>query len=304
MCFVMRMCVVRRTRSVCKSPARGVQGVQVGCCIVQLQVAHSVPIFLSVAVAHGHEEVAADVMWSVCVVPGKTSFTNEDHALQALKKMNDGHEDKGVGPEEKAELVEAKEDNDKVVEATEDKQKETVPDAKAKGGGDEPDADAIAEWIGASDPSHGKGRHPRPMRKWCVLTKREGTKKVNEPMEEGEQGAEPKPMQDVNNKSATASDTSVAVVEEGKSDGAPKTYTPNKEGLDATQKLWSLPHPQWLADTLVHKLGQARGWENMERHGTHYRRLLIGAVKAFPSSRKEIAISARTPKTKPSVRCI
>ena len=29
------------------------QRVQVGCCIVQLQVAHSVAIFLSVAVAHG-----------------------------------------------------------------------------------------------------------------------------------------------------------------------------------------------------------------------------------------------------------
>ena len=34
------------------------------------------------------QEVAADVMWSVCVVPGKTSFTNEDDAVQALKKMN------------------------------------------------------------------------------------------------------------------------------------------------------------------------------------------------------------------------
>ena len=47
------MCVVRRTLSVCKSCASGVQRVQVGCCIVQQQVAHSVPIFLSVAVAHG-----------------------------------------------------------------------------------------------------------------------------------------------------------------------------------------------------------------------------------------------------------
>ena len=47
------MCVVRRTRSVCKSCASGVQRVQVSCCIVQPQVAHSVPIFLSVAVAHG-----------------------------------------------------------------------------------------------------------------------------------------------------------------------------------------------------------------------------------------------------------
>ena len=32
-------------------------------------------------------------MWSVCVVPGKTSFTNEDDVVQALKKMNEGHND-------------------------------------------------------------------------------------------------------------------------------------------------------------------------------------------------------------------
>ena len=44
---------VRRTRSVRKSCASGVQHVQVGCCIVQSHVAHSLPIFLSVAVAHG-----------------------------------------------------------------------------------------------------------------------------------------------------------------------------------------------------------------------------------------------------------
>ena len=53
MCLDMCMCVVRRTRSVCKSCASGVQRVQVGCCIVQPHVAHSLPIFLSVAVAHG-----------------------------------------------------------------------------------------------------------------------------------------------------------------------------------------------------------------------------------------------------------
>ena len=47
------MCVVRQTRSVCKSCASGVQRVQVRCCIVQPHVAHSGPIFLSVAVAHG-----------------------------------------------------------------------------------------------------------------------------------------------------------------------------------------------------------------------------------------------------------
>ena len=51
MCLDMCMCVVRRTRSVCKSCASGVQRVQVGCCIVQPHVAHSLPIFLSVA--HG-----------------------------------------------------------------------------------------------------------------------------------------------------------------------------------------------------------------------------------------------------------
>ena len=52
MCLNMCMCVVRRTRSVCKSCASGVQRVQVGCCIVQQQVTHSIPVFLSVAVAH------------------------------------------------------------------------------------------------------------------------------------------------------------------------------------------------------------------------------------------------------------
>ena len=53
MCLDMCMCVVRRTRSVCKSFASCVQHVQVGCCIVQPHGAHSLPIFLSVAVAHG-----------------------------------------------------------------------------------------------------------------------------------------------------------------------------------------------------------------------------------------------------------
>ena len=53
MCLDMCMCVVCRTWSMCKSCASGVQCVQVGCCIVLPQVAHSVPIFLSVAVAHG-----------------------------------------------------------------------------------------------------------------------------------------------------------------------------------------------------------------------------------------------------------
>ena len=78
-------------------------------------------------------------MWSVCVLPKKTSFTKEDDAVQALKKMNEGHEDKGVGKEDNAEVAEANEDNDKVVEATDNREKETVPDAEAKGGGDESD---------------------------------------------------------------------------------------------------------------------------------------------------------------------
>ena len=68
---------------------------------------------------------------------------------------------------------------------------------------------------------------------------KEGTKEEDEPMQEGEQGGEAKPTEDVNDKPATPSDTSVAMAEEGKSDEAPKTNTPNKEGLDATQKLWS-----------------------------------------------------------------
>ena len=95
------------------------------------------------------EDVAADVMCSVCAVPGKTSFTNADDAVQALKKMNQGGEDKGVGKEDNA--------NDKVTEATEDKEKEEVLGAKAKGGGDESDGDGIAESSGAGDPSHDEG---------------------------------------------------------------------------------------------------------------------------------------------------
>ena len=71
----------------------------------------------------------------------------------------------------------------------------------------------------------------------------EGTKEEDEPMQEGEQG-EAKPTEDVNDKPATPSDTSVAVAEEGKRNEAPKTNTPNKEGSDSTQKLWSLRPPQ------------------------------------------------------------
>ena len=77
-------------------------------------------------------------------------------------------------------------------------------------------------------------------------------------MPEEEQGEEV-PKEDVNDKPATPSDTGVAVAEEKKSDEAPKTNTPNKEGFDATQKLWSSPPLQGLADTLVQKLRHARG---------------------------------------------
>ena len=90
-------------------------------------------------------------MWSVCVVPGKTSFRNEDYAVQALKKMNEGHEDKGVGKEDNAEVAEVNEDNDKVMEVTEHEEKETVPDAEAKHGGEEPDGDVIAASSGAGE---------------------------------------------------------------------------------------------------------------------------------------------------------
>ena len=95
-------------------------------------------------------------MWCVMVVPGKTSLTNEDDAVQAVKTMNEGHGDKGVGKEDNAKVAQANEDNDKVVEATEDKEDETVPDAEAKGGGDKPDGDGIAESSGAGNPSHGE----------------------------------------------------------------------------------------------------------------------------------------------------
>ena len=196
-------------------------------------------------------------MWSVCVVPGKTSFTNEDDAVKALKKMNEGHEDKGVDKEDNAEVAVANEDNDKVAEATEDKEKETVPDAEAKGGGDEPDGDGIAVSSGAGEgvmepngdgdrdlQTMDEGESPTKADEEMVCTDaKEGTKEEDEPVQEGEEG-EAKPTEDVNDKPATPIDTSVAVAEEGKSDEAPKTNTPNKEGLDATQKLWSSPPPQ------------------------------------------------------------
>ena len=67
---------------------------------------------------------------------------------------------------------------------------------------------------------------------------------MDQPKEDGEQGAEAKPTEDVNDNPATPSDTSVAVAQEGKSDEASKTNTPNKESMAATQKGWSSPPPQ------------------------------------------------------------
>ena len=89
-----------------------------------------------------------------------------------------------------------------------------------------------------------RGESPPKADEEMVCTdEKEGTKEVDESMQDGEQG-EAKPREDVNDKLATPSDTSVAVAEEGKSDEAPKANTPNKEGLDATQKLLSSPPPQ------------------------------------------------------------
>ena len=201
--------------------------------------------------------MAADVLWSVCVIPGRTSFTNEDDAVQALKEMNEGHEAKGVDKEDNAEVAVANEDNDKVEKATEAKEKVTVPDAEAKGGGDEPDGDGIAVSGGAGEgvmePNGDGDRDLQTMDEAESSTKAdeemvctdagEGTKAEDELMQEKVQG-EAKPTEDVNDKPATPSDKSVAVAEEGKSDEAPNTNTPNKEGLDAKQKLWSLPPPQ------------------------------------------------------------
>ena len=258
------------------------------------------------------EEVAADGMWSVCVVPGRTSFRNGDGAVQALKKMNERQDDKGVGKEDNA--------NDKVTDATEDNGKDKVTSAEAKDGGDEPDRDGIAESSGAGNPSHGEGvmapnrdgdsdagkmdgaeSGPEADEGMVRTNEREGTKKVDQPMEEGEQGPEAMPTDDVNDKPATRSDTSVAVGQERKSDEAASRNTPNKECLDATQKLWSLQPGKCLADMLVEKMRHARGREKMERRDTHYQRLLLGAVEAFPSFRKEIAISAPTSRMEPLV---
>ena len=64
------------------------------------------------------------------------------------------------------------------------------------------------------------------------------------PLKRESKGEGAKPTEDVNDKPATRSDTSLAVAQEGKSNEAPRTNTPNKEGLGATQKLWSSPPPQ------------------------------------------------------------
>ena len=145
-------------------------------------------------------------MWWVCVAPRETSFTNEDDAVQELKKMNERHDDKGVGKEDNAEGAEAKEDVDKVVEATEDKEKETVPDAEAKGRGDEPHGNGNAESSGAGNPSYGEGvmepngdgdgdagkmdEGETPFKadeEMACTDDKKGRKEVDEPMEEGEQ---------------------------------------------------------------------------------------------------------------------
>ena len=63
-------------------------------------------------------------------------------------------------------------------------------------------------------------------------------------MQEGEQGGEAKPTQDVCDKPAPSSDTSVGVAQDRKGDEAPNKNMPNNEGLDAAQKQWSSLPPQ------------------------------------------------------------
>ena len=124
---------------------------------------------------------------------------------------NGGRGTAGAGPGR--DLLD-KEDNanDKVTEATEDKENGKVLDAEAKGGGDEPNGDGIGESSGAGDPSHGEGvmepngdgdgdadkmdegESPPKADEGMVCTdEKEGTKEVDECMEEGEQGGEAKP---------------------------------------------------------------------------------------------------------------
>ena len=90
-----------------------------------------------------------------------------------------------------------------------------------------------------------EGESPSKADEEMVCTEdKEGMKEVAQPMEEGEQGGEAKPTEYVNKRPAIQSDTSVAVAEEGKSDEAPETNTPKKEGFHATQRLWRSPPPQ------------------------------------------------------------
>ena len=113
----------------------------------------------------------------------------------------------------------AKEDNanDKVTDDTEVNEKDKVTDAEAKGGGNKPDGNGIAESSGAGDPSHGKGvmepngdgdgdagkmdkgAFPPKANEGMVRTdEKEGTKEVDQPMEDQEQGGEAKPTENVN----------------------------------------------------------------------------------------------------------
>ena len=73
---------------------------------------------------------------------------------------------------------------------------------------------------------------PKADKKLVCTDEIEGTNEADEPAEEGEQGGEANATEDVNEKPATPSDTSVAMAEEGKSDEAPKT---NKE---RTRTVW------------------------------------------------------------------
>ena len=82
---------VCRTPSVCKSSASGLQLGQVGCCIVQPQVAHSVPIFLSVAVAHGQP-------WTEHTNNSNNSYNSYKQAgAEALERQVDPYKQVGAG---------------------------------------------------------------------------------------------------------------------------------------------------------------------------------------------------------------
>ena len=82
---------VCRTPSVCKSCASGLQLVQVGCCIVQLESAHSVPIFLSVAVVRGQP-------WTKKSNNSNTSYSSYKEAgAKALERQVDPYKQVGAG---------------------------------------------------------------------------------------------------------------------------------------------------------------------------------------------------------------